>query len=235
VIPQSIDLPLALNVAATPTSRIIRLALNGTRFEYHAGQAAWLAAAPDGDLTPYSLASWPAQTAQLGVLEFLVKVDGSSRFGSRVSGLQQGDRVVVQGPVGTFVLPEPHAASRLLFVAGGTGIAPLRSMIHHALAAGVPKPPRLLYSARVPEEFAYAAELGALARADALDLHLTLTGDRPDWVHGRGRIDRAVLEPLVDDAEVVAFLCGPPAMLVQVSATLRELGLDADRIRMETW
>lgn len=229
-----IELKVRANQAATPTSRIVRLGLDGWPFPYQAGQAAWLAASPDGELTPYSLASSPEETARLGVLEFLVKVDGTSRFGTRVASLTRGDRVVVRGPEGSFVLPERPPPS-LLFVAGGTGIAPLRSMIRHAIDSSLSSRLRLLYSARTPQEFAYLSELRTLARDGALELTPTLTGEGSRWSHGRGRIDRTVLAPLVDEEETLAFVCGPPAMLSDVSQTLTELGLAGDRIRTEIW
>ena len=229
------ELTLLANKAATPTSRIVRLALDGAPFSYEAGQAAWLAAVPDGEFTPYSLASFPEETARLGFVEFLVKVDGSTRFGARVSSLRRGSRVVVRGPAGSFVLPEHPPESQILFVAGGTGIAPLRSMIHHALEVGVRSRLRLLYSARSPKEFAYLAELRRLARRGALDLRLTLTGEVARWAHGRGRIDAALLSPLVNGADTLAFVCGPPAMLSGVTQTLEELGLARERIRTESW
>ena len=229
-----IELKVRSNRVATPTSRIVRLDLNGSTFAYRAGQAAWLAAVPDGEYTPYSFACAPEDTAQLGVLEFLVKVDGSSRFGARVASLTRSDRVVVRGPEGSFVLPD-NPPSSLLFIAGGTGIAPLRSMIRHALASRPGSRLRLLYSARTPQEFAYVAELRALARTGALDLSLTLTGEGSRWAHGRGRIGRTALAPLVDDGGTLAFICGPRAMLPEVSQTLLDLGLPEDRIRTEVW
>jgi ferredoxin-NADP reductase len=168
------------------------------------------------------------------VLEFLVKVDGTTRFGSRVVSLQPGDRVVVKGPVGSFVLPRQSDHPQFLFIAGGTGIAPLRSMIRHAVELRVDNRLHLLYSARTPEEFAYLSELRKLAGEDALDLTLTLTGAGDPWKHSRGRIDRRVLAGLVQ-ADTLAFICGPPSMLVDVSQTLRDLGLAQDRIRTEIW
>jgi ferredoxin-NADP reductase len=228
------ELKVTSNRTATPTSRIVRLGLDGSSFAYEAGQAAWLAAVPDGEFTPYSLASSPAETARLGALEFLVKVDGTSRFGARVTSLKRGHRVVVRGPEGSFVLPERPPAS-LLFVAGGTGIAPLRSMIRHAIESRLASRLRLLYSARTPREFAYVSELRTLARAGALDLTLTVTGEGRRWPHGRGRIGRTVLAPFVEGHDTLAFVCGPRTMLTDVSQTLTELGLEGDRIRTEVW
>jgi sulfhydrogenase subunit gamma (sulfur reductase) len=230
-----LELKVRANRAATPTSRIVRLALEELPFTYEAGQAAWLAAVPDGEFTPYSLASSPEDTARHAMLEFLVKVDGSTRFGARVTTLVPGDRVVVRGPAGSFVLPKNLNAASLLFIAGGTGIAPLRSMIRHALDSGFHNRLSLVYSARTPEEFAYLAELRRLAADGVLELHLTLTGGGESWAHGRGRIDRERLAPLVAASEVFAFICGPTSMLVEVSGTLKELGLPDDQIRTETW
>jgi ferredoxin-NADP reductase len=230
-----IELKITANRAATPTSRIVRLGLNGTPFPYQAGQAAWLAAVPDGEFTPYSFASAPEETVRVGAVEFLVKVDGSTRFGARVTSLHRGDRVVLRGPTGSFVLPQNPTESRLLFIAGGTGIAPLRSMIRHALASGVGTGLRLLYSARSPREFAYLPEFRALAREGVLDLRLTLTGEGTRWSHGRGRIDAPLLSPVVDGPDTLAFICGPPSMLSEVTQALGALGLSRDRIRTETW
>ena len=92
---------LLSNERATPTSRIIRVALDGAVFPYRAGQAASLAAGDANGWTPYSIASAPGETARDGALEFLVKVDGSSRFGRIVDSLQPGTRIRVEGPAGT--------------------------------------------------------------------------------------------------------------------------------------
>ena len=229
------SLKVLSNRLVTPTARAVRLALGDVPFTYRAGQAALLAAGPDGEFTPYSFASSPAETARLGLIEFLVKVDGSTRFGARVSTLRRGDPVRLSGPLGSFVFPDQPALRRFLFVAGGTGIAPLRSMIRHALDTGVDGDVHLLYSARSPREFAYLAELRALAREGSLNLRLTLTGEVARWSHGRGRIDSTHLSPLVDTPETLAFVCGPPAMLSGVTATLSSLGVPLDQIRTESW
>jgi ferredoxin-NADP reductase len=228
-------LRIVSNRLLTPTARAVRVALGGTPFPYEAGQAAWLAALPDGEFTPYSVASSPKETARYGWVEFLVKVDGSTRFGARVGSLHRGSRVVLRGPIGAFVFPASPRERRFLFVAGGTGIAPLRSMIRHALDIGVDGQLKLLYSARSPKEFAYLPELRVLARRGLLDLRLTLTGEGSRWAHARGRIDTGHLSPLVDAPDTLVFVCGPPAMLAGVTEALAALGVAPNRIRTETW
>lgn len=225
---------LLTNDQATPTARIVRVALEGRPFVYRAGQSANVGVDAASGLTPYSIASAPCETSQHGWLQFLVKVDGSSRFGTLVSDLPVGAPVIVDGPAGTFTLPEPVNSHHCLFVAGGTGIAPLRSMIRQIMCGGRGVRVDLLYAARRPEEFAYLDELRALAAAGDLALAPTLTGEAEDWVHARGRPGVRHLETLVRP-DTLAFLCGPRGMVADVTAALQSIGLPRDRIRSEEW
>ncbi len=222
---------LLSNVAETPTTRRIRLGLNGAAFLYRAGQAASLATS--GILTPYSIASAPAETRQHGWLEFLVKVDGSSRFGAVAETLAEGASIDLHGPVGEFTLERASRDAPLLFIAGGTGIAPLRAMVREAVDAGR-RDLALVYSNRTPDEFAYLDELTQLASSGCLKLSLTLTGDAQDWAHARGRTGVSHLAELVLPA-TVAFVCGPPAMVTEVPAALQALGVTPDRVVTESW
>jgi ferredoxin-NADP reductase len=224
---------LLSNVAATPTTRAIRLAVPSTGFSYQAGQAAAVGV-DERQLTPYSIASAPAETSAEGFLEFLVKVDGSTRFGSQVSGLQRDDEIVVGPARGRFCLPHDVGKQPLLFIAGGTGIAPLRSMIRQHLHDGGHGRPALVYSARTPEEFAYAEELRDLADVGRLDLTLTLTGDAREWRHARGRAGDRHLADLATP-RTLCFICGPPAMVTDVPEALVRLGVPRDRIVTEDW
>ena len=155
---------LISNLPATPTTRTIRVALDGTPFTFRAGQAATVGvdAAP---ATPYSIASAPFETHEQQHLEFLVKVDGSTRFGAQVTNLPPGTPLTVGAPTGGFGLPPDAPDHHLLFVAGGTGIAPIRSMLLQAIHIDKRHRPTLIYSARTPDDFAYVNELHALQDA----------------------------------------------------------------------
>jgi len=220
------------NEPATPTTRRVRLALGGLSFSYQAGQAASLSAG--GVPTPYSIASSPTETRRHGWLEFLIKVDGSNRFGSVLERLAPGAAVDVVGPAGTFTLERVPEHAPVLFIAGGTGIAPLRSMIREAVDAGRPGSLSLVYSARTPAEFAYLDEVRGLAEDGKLHLTLTLTGDAEDWAHARGRTQAMHLADLVEPS-TVAFVCGPRAMVTELPASLAALGVARERIVTEDW
>jgi len=142
--------------------------------------------------------------------------------------------MAVSAAVGSFTLPMEAVSGPLLFVAGGTGIAPMRSMIREALYRKPDQRLSLLYSARTPDEFAYLDEFRDLAEQGRLELTLTLTGDSADWRHARGRAGAAHLESLATSG-TLCFICGPPAMVTDVPATLKSLGVPQAQIRTEGW
>jgi ferredoxin-NADP reductase len=215
----------------------VRLALDGAELLYRAGQAAMIGVADRNERVPYSIASAPEETRAHGALEFLIKVEPSGRWGHQFDRIARGMHIAVQGPYGTFGFPERPVERSFLFVAGGTGVAPLRAMIRHALLAHVPGRLRLLYSARSPEDFPYLSELRGLDRRKQLDLRVTATrGELPGtWRGARGRIDASHLAPLVDAIPTLCFVCGPAAMVDAVPRMLQELGIERERIRIEEW
>ena len=218
---------------ATPRARIVRLELGGATFDYASGQAV-LVGVPDGPKRPYSVAASPEEARREGCLELLVGVDANGTPGPHLP-LERGRAVDVNGPLGTFTFPAAPAERQFVFIAGGTGIAPLRAMLHHALTIPHNKI-GLLYSARTPDEFAYENELRALALDGRIELRQTVTRTGGDmWNGPRGRIGRAELRPLVHNPATLCFICGPPALVAEMSALLAELGIERSRIRVEEW
>jgi ferredoxin-NADP reductase len=223
-------------IKATPWTRIVRVALDSQAFPYRAGQAAALGLHGQPLRRPYSMAAAPEDATAQGCLEFLVKVDAHGWAGRHLEGLRRGAPVDVEGPFGGFYFPEDPVETRFLFIAGGTGIAPLRAMIRHALLSERDGHLALLYSARSPIDFAYASELRGLARRSRLKLVLTATREAPhQWAGERGRITLSRLRPLVTDPATLCFVCGPPALIEEVPPMLGKLGVAPARIRLEEW
>jgi CDP-4-dehydro-6-deoxyglucose reductase, E3 len=220
---------------ATPRARIIHIGLEGLPFTFQPGQAVWLGAHGQELRKPYSIASSPEDVAREGQLEVLVGLDATGDSGPQLP-LQAGTLVDVDGPVGGFTFPDPPTESRFLFIAGGTGISPLRSMLRHSL--NVPHEAiGLMYSARLPEEFAYADEFRAMADAGTIELRMTVTRDvgPGDWTGTRGRITRQDLQPLVHDGRTLCFVCGPPSLVHEIPKVLQSLGVGSERVRVEEW
>jgi ferredoxin-NADP reductase len=232
--------PLILRVSsvtrATTSTRIVRLDLAGAHFAYLPGQAATIGIAGQSEAVPYSIASAPEEAQRSGALEFLIKVEASGRWGHKFDRIARGMRLTVEGPFGTFTFPAHPRERRFLFIAGGTGIAPVRSMIRHLELARQPGRVRLLYSAKTPSDFPYLRELRALARAGRLELSLTATREvGARWRGDRGRIGASRLAPLVDDPRTLCFVCGPTAMVNDVPLMLMGLGIAKERILVEQW
>jgi NAD(P)H-flavin reductase len=231
-------------IPSTPSTRILRLDLGGSTFAYEAGQAAMIGPADHQARVPYSIASAPAESVLHGRLEFLIKVEPSGRWGGRFDSLAVGDEIGVRGPYGSFTFPAKPVEDRFLFIAGGTGISPIRAMIVQGLMTHVPGRMQLLYSAKTGDDFAYLDELGELASKNTtIGLHLHVTReDVDDRALGprvsrteRGRITLNQLAPLLDNPLTLCFVCGPETMVAAVPRMLRELGVDQSRIRLEEW
>ena len=223
-------------IASTPRTRVLRLDLDDYPLVFHAGQAALIGLHGQPQRRPYSIASGPEDASRHRRLEFLLKMDAAGYIGPHLDPLTRESRIDLEGPFGAFTLTDPSQASGFLFVAGGTGIAPLRSMIRHLIATGDRRPISVIYSARTADEFAYRAELQRLARRRCLALMLTATGDvQEGWRGERGRIGLPRLAQALPADDALCFVCGPPALVEDVPPLLRQLGVPSGRIRTEEW
>jgi ferredoxin-NADP reductase len=243
-----LTLPIRAVIAATPRTRILRLDLKDTPFVFRAGQAALIGMHGQPQRRPYSIASSPEDASRHTRLEFLLKVDDAGYAGPHLPHLDREARIDLEGPFGSFTLPEPEPDPRAerggsggyVFIAGGTGISPLRSMLRHLIARGERGPISVIYSARTIDEFAYKPELLRLARRRLISLTLTVTGDMRDdvgdtWRGERGRISASRLEQALPDPDPLCFVCGPPALVEDVPPLLLQLGVKSARIRTEEW
>lgn len=221
---------------ATPRSVLLRIAL-ARPFAFSAGQAVLIGAPASGIKRPYSIAVGPHEAARTGGLELLMGLGDDGVPGPHLPSLAVGTPVEVDGPIGTFRYPDRLDEPAVLFVAGGTGIAPLRAMLHEALGAPDAPEVSVLYSARTSEEFAFDGELTTLARQGRIRYDKTATrevGGR--WQGSRGRISRAQLEAVVARPDqTICFVCGPEALVHEVPRMLGEIGVTPDRIRVEEW
>ena len=233
---RTLVLPVRDVVQATQRTRIITLDLGAMEFPFTAGQAVFVGLANGSVRRPYSIACSPTKAIEARTLEFLVQIDDHAPPDPHLERAVAGTRLQVEGPFGSFGLPSPLPETHLLFIAGGTGIAPLRSMMWETMARVAAVHMAVIYSARSPQEFAFQDELSQLAAQGRIELRLTITRDAgTDWTGGRGRIDAALIRSMLKTAETRCLVCGPPALVTDATATLTAAGVEAERIVAETF
>ena len=232
----TVTVPLLSVAAVTPRSRLVTLDLRNQPFAFKPGQAV-LVGTPGAERRPYSIASSPQLARETHSLELLIALESDGTLGPHLPNLAPGNPIDLEGPMGTFLFPEEPPLQNLLFVAGGTGIAPLRAMIDHVLRGEPSHRLSLLYSARNGDEFAFIDELRGHETSGRLELHQTVTrDDGAAWAGKRGRIGRAHFQSVVHDpANTLCFVCGPKALVSESVSTLAVLGVPADAIRTEAW
>ena len=235
--PRALTLRVVDLAPVTPRAVLLRLDLEGIAFHFQAGQAVVIGRRGRGHRKPYSIACSPEQTLASGRLELLVGRTPRGGLGAHLSGIRPGSAVQVEGPLGTFVLAGRIRSRRVLFVAGGTGIAPLRAMIWTVLTREDPPEIALLYSARTPAEFAYGAEFRRLARQRRITLRQTATrGSGRRWHGHRGRIDQAMLTGLIVEPRfTTCFVCGPDSLVADVPVMLQAVGVPLSRVHYEEY
>ena len=221
-------------VRTTPRTRLLRLDLQGAPFVFRAGQAVMAGLTGSLARSPYSIASSPA-LATRGMLELLVPADGAFGEPGFDPASAVGLSLTLDGPMGSFGVPAEAAGLPLLLVAGGTGIAPLRSVVLDRLDDPHAPPMALVYSARTPDEFAFEDELAALDRQGCLHLHKTVTRDEPapGWPGRSGRIDETLLLSVLPNPDAWCLVCGPAGFVAAVTTTLQGLGVPAGKIVVE--
>jgi NAD(P)H-flavin reductase len=213
------------NRRATPTTRLLTIDPQGQAFEFRAGQWANLGRSAAA-AKPFSIASPPGQET----LEFLIREDGS---GLELTPARKGTPVYIEGPHGRFTLADDiSGATDVLFIAGGTGIAPIRSMLMETVRRGHGCRRALIYSARSGQELAFLPEWRKAARDGLISLSLVVTRHVPSrWKGLSGRLSAAILQSLVGHEKPQAFVCGPEGFVKDVTAALHELGVE--RVRTE--
>jgi NAD(P)H-flavin reductase len=229
--------PLTDVVPATPRSRLLTIDLGGRALEFLPGQAMMVGAHGRAERRPYSIACSPERAAERGRIELLIGLEPDGDLGANLAPVEPGMLLDLEGPMGMFTFPPQPAQNWMLFVAGGTGIAPLRAMLDHAMRLNPAPRISLLYSARRSDEFAFIEELRAHADAGVLELHQTVTrDDSSSWAGKRGRIGRAHFEAVLHaPSDTLTFVCGPTALVNESISTLQALGVPESQIRTEQW
>ena len=185
---------------------------------------------------PYSIASPPSDSE---VIRLCVDRVGEGPGSTYLHALKPGDRLEFLSPLGYYTVDDQKTTA-LLFVATGTGIAPIKSMIGNLLQTGSLRPILLYWGLRMEEDLYYQEELAAWARQHPHFQYVTtLSQPTSTWQGVRGRVTDHIPSVIagsehrlsVDDVD--AYLCGNFEMIKEVRAILLAHGVPKKAIHFE--
>jgi ferredoxin-NADP reductase len=220
----------------TTRSLFLRFAADRT-LPYDPGQFVSLVL-PVGGLPPlvraYSLAS---SSDDGGLLELCVDRVADGVGSAYLCGLAPGASLVLRGPFGSFKLAEPPDAE-MVFIAAGTGIAPIRPMVQRAVARGGRRPITVLQGGYTDDVLLFGDELAALAATEPRvrwEPVLTAAGT-PATEHPA--LETCVVERFIDadqDRSRHFWICAVGALAPRLRDCLRAAGYERRAVRCERW
>jgi ferredoxin-NADP reductase/ferredoxin len=188
---------------------------------------------PETSITrAYSLANTPNWD---GRLEFLIRLHPQGAFSAYLKGgAKVGDFLLVKGPQGSFAANEASQAARW-FVAGGTGVAPMLSMLRQMAEFGDAREARHFFGVNSQEElFALEAIDEVKQNLPRLATTICVWKPGPGWAGFAGTPADAVAAALVEaEAKPDIYVCGPPALIEATEAVSIKAGVPRDHIFSE--
>lgn len=216
-------------IQETGNIKTIRVVLDDSEqmaaFHYEPGQVGQLSVFGAGEST--FVINTPPSCKEY--LQFSVMLTGEVT--AAIHKLSAGDKVGVRAPLGNFFPYEQWKGKNVVFVGGGIGMAPIRTimlhMLEHKQDYGTIS---LLYGARSPRDMAFSYELESWMQNPDLDCTLCIDAPFEGWPHKVGLIPNVLTEMNPSPNNCVAVLCGPPIMIKFTVQALEKLGFTPENI-----
>ena len=228
------------NQPLTPTTQLLTLKRSeqGQQLSFQPGQYVAVSFYRKGRPTPARCFSMVNSPSEPGILQICPRIKG--RFTSTVTKLKPGDKAVVRGPFGGFVIDD-EIHKEVVLIAGGIGIAPFISMIRHAVQLKTATKITLIYSCQIQDDVPFAQELKKLENIHPnLKVFYLITAGRVDrFKNSRVAIGRATPKFLTknsgDLSKKTFFICGPPGFMKAVEAMLAQINIPPERVLTEAF
>jgi CDP-4-dehydro-6-deoxyglucose reductase len=185
-----------------------------------------------GQRRSYSVANAPDAGSQF---ELHVRhVPGGVFSAALFGGLPDGALLKVEGPLGRFIYQS--GSEPVIFIAGGTGFAPIKAMLGHALGEDSPRALHLYWGARESCGIYEAALVRDWARHHPrLSVHTVLSDAAAAGPHRAGWVHEAVLQDHPDLAPFAIYAAGPPAMIDAIVRDFPARGAQAQRLYLDSF
>ncbi len=175
----------------------------------------------------FSIASCPTDEH----IELCIAINPPPSFSSTIATLSQNSKVIIEGPFGQFVLAS--VKKKVTFIAAGTGIAPLMSMIRAFAKENLKSNRELFFGIRSSEDFLYKKELEEYQKSHGLRLIIAASRDGA-WQGLQGHITQFLPSLLENNGQEV-YVCGPPEMVRETLNVLALQGFLPHQIKKEQW
>jgi Na+-transporting NADH:ubiquinone oxidoreductase subunit F len=224
-------------VHATPDVDIFRMAAqDGTRLNFDPGMFVMLNYVNNETGEKIARAFSIASAPNSEVLDFFVHMI-HGRFTSKLDTAKVGDIYYVSGPYGQFKF-DAKSDKKVLFIAGGTGIAPFMSMLKHIRNISSGNDVILIYSIRYPNEIIAKEDLESLEKE--INLKMVITVTRPQqgdgWSGETGHIDSNMLNRHVSDImERSIYICGPLSFTKAMKEVVASMGVKPEKVKADVW
>jgi ferredoxin-NADP reductase len=198
--------------------------------------------APDGYQAQrsYSVSSSPHDSSSIELtIELIEDGEVSSYFHEAV---EPGEKIEIRGPIGGHFTWNPSFPRPILMIAGGSGLAPIMSMIRHRKQSQTGSPALLLFSVRNEVDILFREELEQLSSDDpSFNSIITLTRAAPEkWDGESRRIDRSMIDNAISNLGLApgdmpgrAYICGGSDFVESIGNYLVETGMKLASIRTE--
>jgi len=175
---------------------------------------------------PFTISSSPQEEG------FLFTVKNTGRFTFALSKMKIGDEVLIDGPFGRFV--ERKKSGDLVFVAGGVGITPFRSMALDFLSRGRQGKISLIYCAKNKEDLVFENDFNRLQGENFKTFYVLSAGEKSEGSYFSGRINKEIVkDSFLNMNEPTFYICGPEPLKLETIKILKELGVSKKNIIFE--
>lgn len=196
-------------------------------FRYKPGQFIELSLLGYGE-SPISIASSPSQ---IGYIELCVRRVG--RVTEALHRLSDNDIVGIRGPFGNGFPVEQMRNKNLVFIGGGLGLAPLRSLIRTVFANRRDfGKVTILYGARTPSDLLFRDELAVWGDTDNAEMLVTVDVGSSEWQGNVGVVTTLFSKTAISAQNAVAIICGPTVMFRFVIQELFKIGFAEEAIML---
>ncbi len=233
--PHAIDVKVTDIINETNSTKTLRLASKQKYMPpFQAGQYISVIVEVDGIRTsrPYSISSSPDEIAYYDIT--VRRVEGGMISNYLLDSIKIGDSLQVSAPAGNFYHNPIIHSNKVVYIAGGSGVTPFKSMIQHAVNTGTEKEIWLIYGSKNDSELIFNDYFSKVASKYTFFRYIPVLEEGAGTY--KGFITKDIIKEIVgDSSDKTFFICGPQAMYEHLLKELQPLKLKPRQIRMESY